>query len=94
MVRGTEMEPKTCPVRSSLDGVLVFAEEYYCRYSPRNEEDRSLAIRDVGGIEIAVVFTLRGERRETIRIISVRRAKRRERRQYHAHLCARGPAPD
>jgi uncharacterized DUF497 family protein len=77
-----------------LDGVLVFSGEYYCRYSPRQGEDRWLAIGSIGGIEIAVVFTLRGERREVTRIISVRRAKRRERRQYHAHLRARGIAPD
>jgi hypothetical protein len=77
-----------------LDGVLVFTGEYFCRYSPRLGEERWLAIRSVGGLEIAVVFTLRGEREEIIRIISVRRAKRRERRQYHAHLRARGLAPD
>ena len=39
-----------------LDGVLVFAGEYYCRYSPRRGEDRWLAIRSVAGIEIAVAF--------------------------------------
>jgi uncharacterized DUF497 family protein len=50
--------------------------------------------RRVGGVEIAVAFTLRGEREEITRIISVRRAKCRERRQYHAHLRARGLAPD
>jgi uncharacterized protein len=77
-----------------LDGVLVLSGEYYCRYSPRHGEERWLAIRSLGGIEIAVVFTLRGERGDIIRIISVRRAKRRERRQYHAHLRARGLAPD
>jgi uncharacterized DUF497 family protein len=77
-----------------LDGVLVLAGEYYCRYSPRRSEDGWLAIRHVGGIEIAVAFTLRGERQQIIRIISVRRAKRSERRQYHAHLRARGLAPD
>lgn len=77
-----------------LDGILVLSGEYYCRYSPRQGEDRWLGIRSIGGIEVAVVFTLRGERREIIRIISVRRAKRRERRQYHAHLRARGLAPD
>ena len=77
-----------------LDGVLVFAGEYYCRYSPSQGEKRWLAIRSVGGVELAVVFTIRGERDEITRIISVRRAKRRERRQYHAHLRARGLAPD
>jgi uncharacterized DUF497 family protein len=77
-----------------LEEVLVFAGEYYCRYSPRGGEDRWLAIRSVGSIEIAVTFTLRGEREEIVRIINVRRAKRRERRQHHAHLRARGLAPD
>jgi len=77
-----------------LDGILVLSAESYCRYSPRRGEDGWLAIRSIGGIEIAVVFTLRGERREIIRIISVRRAKRRERSQYHAHLRARCLAPD
>jgi hypothetical protein len=77
-----------------LDGVLVLSGEYYCRYSPRRGEDRWLAIRSVGGVEIAVAFTLRGEGEEITRIISVRRAKRRERRQYYAHLRARGLAPD
>ena len=75
-----------------LDGVLVLTGEYYCRFSPRLGEERWLAIGSVGGVEIAVAFTLRGE--ENARIISVRRAKRRERRQYHAHLRARGLAPD
>jgi uncharacterized DUF497 family protein len=77
-----------------LDGVALFAGEYYGRYSPRRDEKRWLAIRSVGGIEIAVAFTLRGEREDIIRIISVTRAKRRERTQYHAHLRARGLAPD
>ena len=53
-----------------LDGVLVFAGEYYCRYSRRRGK-KSLAIRSVGGIELAVVFTIRGERDEITRIISV-----------------------
>lgn len=44
-----------------LDGVLVFAGEYHRRYSPRRGEDRWLAIRSVGGMEIAVAFTLRGD---------------------------------
>ena len=40
-----------------LDDVLVFAGEYYCRYSPRRGEERWLAIRSVAGIEIAVALT-------------------------------------
>ena len=77
-----------------LDGVLVLSGEYYCCYSPRQDEDRWLAIRSLGGLEVAVVFTVRGERNDIIRIISVRRAKRRERKQYHAHLRAGGSAPN
>ena len=64
-----------------LDGVLVFAGEYYCRSSPRRGEERWLAIRAISGIEIAVAFPLSGEREQIVRTISVRRAKRRERRQ-------------
>jgi uncharacterized DUF497 family protein len=77
-----------------LEGVLVLAGEYYCRYSPRQGEQRWLAIRNVSGLELAVVFTFRGQREEIKRMIRVRRANRRERRQYHAHLRARGLAPD
>jgi hypothetical protein len=42
--------------------VLAFAGEHYCRYSPRQGEEGWPAIRSVGGLEMAVVFTLRGER--------------------------------
>ena len=70
-----------------LDGVLVFAGEYYCRYSPRRGEDRWLAIRGVAGIEIAVAFTLPGGRDEITRIISARRG-----RSYMARRRASAPA--
>ncbi len=46
------------------------------------EEPRWLAIGMVGGLEYAVVFTRRGDE---MRLISARRAKRNERRHYHAH---------
>jgi uncharacterized DUF497 family protein len=55
--------------------VLVFAGEHYCRYSPRQGEERWLAIRSVGGLEIAVVFTLRGERKEITRINQRKKGK-------------------
>jgi uncharacterized DUF497 family protein len=58
-----------------LDGVLVLSGEYYCRYSPRQGEERWHAIRSVGGVEIAVAFTLKGERKEITCIISVRRGE-------------------
>ena len=46
------------------------------------EEPRWLAIGMVDGLEYAVVFTRRGDE---LRLISARRAKRNERRHYHAH---------
>jgi hypothetical protein len=46
------------------------------------EEPRWLAIGIVEGLEYAVVFTRRGD---GLRLISARRAKRNERRLYHAH---------
>jgi uncharacterized protein (DUF4415 family) len=54
--------------------VAVFAGEYYCHYPPRRGETRWLAIRSVGGVEIAVAFTLRGEH---ITRISAQEALRR-----------------
>ncbi|RXV66953.1 hypothetical protein C6W92_01840 [Roseovarius sp. A46] len=46
------------------------------------DEPRWLAIGMVDGLEYAVVFTRRGDE---LRLISARRAKRNERRHYHAH---------
>lgn len=45
----------------------------------RGEEERIVAIGSIEGIEIVVVYVIRGEQR---RIISARRAHRSERKDY------------
>ena len=49
----------------------------------RKGEDRVVAIGSIEGIDIVVVYVLRGNRR---RIISARRAHRNERQDYANHL--------
>lgn len=49
-------------------------------------EVRFLSFAETGGVEIAVVWTLR---EEAIRIISARRAKRHERRAYREEIARR-----
>lgn len=44
-------------------------------------EDRYLAVGILAGVEVAVVYTMRGH---TVRIISARRARLNERKAYHA----------
>ena len=48
--------------------------------SPRGREHRILSIGELGGVIIAVAWTQRGE--DMCRIISVRRARDEEKRQY------------
>jgi uncharacterized DUF497 family protein len=48
--------------------------------SPRQDEERWATTGLIGGKEITVIWTLRGE---NIRIISARRARNNERRAYH-----------
>ena len=71
------------------DAIQIFAGPVWETLSPRTGEQRWLAIGVVGGIEIAVVYTLRKDCR---RIITARRARTYERREYHAHV-ARGSNP-
>lgn len=56
--------------------------------SDRNTEERWLAIGEVEGSILAVVFTWRGH---SLRIISARRARRNERRAYHQKKMGRTP---
>jgi hypothetical protein len=49
--------------------------------SPRGREHRILSIGELEGVIIAVAWTQRGE--DICRIISVRRARDEEKRQYH-----------
>ncbi|MCK0151223.1 BrnT family toxin [Marivita sp. S6314] len=64
-----------------LDLVKLFDDRMVILSSPR-EEPRWVGICMVDRREVAVIFTRRAER---IRLITARRARRNERKQYHAH---------
>ena len=66
-----------------LDAKQVFEGPVFERVDNRHGEDRILAIGLMEGIEIVVVYTMRGKRR---RIISARRAHRDERQNYASRL--------
>ncbi len=67
-----------------MDALEVFEGLHLLIPSPRNEEERWLAIGMMGDVWITVVFTVRGS---VCRIISARRARRNEREAYRkAHL--------
>ena len=65
------------------DAKQVFDGPVFERVDNRHGEDRLLAIGLMEGIEIVVVYAMRGNRR---RIISARRANRDERQDYANHL--------
>lgn len=69
-----------------IDAIEVFAEAHVVLQGKSEVEDRKIAIGRLGGISIAVVFTMRGD---TIRIITARRARRNEREHYYAHVTGR-----
>lgn len=49
------------------------------RYDSRRDEDRFVAAGLVGGVELTIVYTMRGDRH---RIISARRSERHEQSKY------------
>ena len=61
------------------DAKRIFDGPVFERMDSRHGEERMFAIGIMEDIEIVVVYTMRGERR---RIISARRAHRRERKAY------------
>ncbi|MBY0508800.1 MAG: BrnT family toxin [Rhodospirillaceae bacterium] len=62
------------------DAIQIF-DGPHCEFSsPRNEEARYVAIGEVEGVIVAVVYTLRDDTR---RIISARRARKNEERDYY-----------
>jgi len=62
---------------------VVFDGPVFEKVYSRHGEERIFAVGLMQGIEIVVVYVLRGKRR---RIISVRRAHRDERQEYANHL--------
>jgi uncharacterized DUF497 family protein len=62
------------------DVMEIFSRPHVCAPSIRGKEQRWSAVGPLDGVEVTVIFTMRGER---CRIISARRARHDERRSYH-----------
>ncbi|HCL61891.1 MAG TPA: BrnT family toxin [Rhizobiales bacterium] len=58
----------------------IFLRPHVCAPSIRGKEQRWSAVGLLDGVEVTVIFTMRGER---CRLISARRARHDERRTYH-----------
>ncbi|MEQ8901085.1 MAG: BrnT family toxin [Roseovarius sp.] len=69
-----------------LDAVEVFETNYLLLSGRSDIETREIAIGYVNETYLAAVFTMRGE---TIRIITVRKARRDEREAYDAYVARR-----
>ncbi|MGA8501513.1 MAG: BrnT family toxin [Candidatus Sulfotelmatobacter sp.] len=65
------------------DAIRIFESPVFEKATRGHGEDRVLAIGLLEGVEIVVVYVIRGKRR---RIISARRAHRDEREAYANHL--------
>lgn len=61
--------------------VKIFENDCWVCKSPRNKEMRYVAVGEVAGKAITVIYTLRYEK---VRIISARRARKNEERAYRA----------
>ncbi|HUF85768.1 MAG TPA: BrnT family toxin [Thermohalobaculum sp.] len=71
-----------------VDAIRVFDGDVLVAASRGHGEKRFVAVGLLDGIEIAIIFTIRGD---AIRVITARRARRHEREAYHAHLPRGGP---
>ncbi|MBM3603227.1 MAG: BrnT family toxin [Alphaproteobacteria bacterium] len=69
-----------------IDAIEVFASEHIKLVSRFEAELRFIAIGELDGIHIAVVFTVR---EDVIRIITARRARSNEREAYIEHVSGR-----
>ena len=65
------------------DAIRVFDGPMFESMNRRRGEERMVAIGSMEGIEIVLVYVMRGKQR---RIISARRAHRNERQDYANHL--------
>ncbi len=72
------------------DAVRIFDGPVLETLSRHPAETRWVAVGIVDGKEIAVVYTVRDGRR---RIITARRARTHERREYHAYVLSGGEPP-
>jgi len=64
-----------------MDAILVFAQAHALRRSDRGGEERLVATGMADGLLISVIYTVRDGR---FRIISARRARENEKREYRA----------
>ena len=71
------------------DAARIFARPYLRIRSDRNDEVRFVAIGCIEDVEIAVVYTVRAD---VCRMISARRARTNERKDYHAAVGGRSQA--
>ncbi|MBI1217077.1 MAG: BrnT family toxin [Rhodobacteraceae bacterium] len=71
-----------------FDAAEVLATDHLLLPARSEIEQRTIALGVVNGEVIAVIFTLRGD---TIRLITARKARRNERKQYQAHVARRHP---
>ena len=74
-----------------IDAAEVFAHPHLRLPGKSDAERRDIAIGLLGGVHIAVVFTVR---HDVIRIITARRARRNERKGYQTHVLGRHPADE
>jgi hypothetical protein len=65
------------------DATQIFDQPVFEKVQRRHGEERVLAVGLMEGVEVVLVYVMRGERR---RIISARRAHRDERQDYAKHL--------
>lgn len=70
------------------EAVQIFAGDHLVAHAQALGEQRWKAIGVVGAIVVTVIYTIRSDRR---RIISVRKARRNERREFEAHNPRRSP---
>lgn len=73
-----------------VDAAEVLMREHLLLPARSEIEHRLIALRVVNGNVVAVVFTLRDDG-DTVRLITARKARRNERRQYQAHVDRRHP---
>ncbi len=69
------------------DAIAIFEGPVFVRRSDRDAEQRFIAIGEAGSRIVAVAYTVRGE---VYRIISARRGRKDEARDYYARKAAPG----
>ena len=72
------------------DAIRMFKDEVLTLPSHRLGETRWMAGGRASGVELTVIYAIRGDRRPTI---AARRAHKNERRKYFAHVAGAGDPP-